>query len=234
MSKSKGNVVSPDGLIDKYGADTVRFYTLFIGPPEKDAEWNDKGVEGAWRFLNRVWRLVDNYSNLVRSGDPQEVPLRRKTHLTIKKVTEDMEGAFHFNTALSAIMELTNEIYAFMNENKGARSKDLEEAIKTVVILLVPFVPHIAEEMWERLGNRRSVFEADWPLHDEKALDQDRITMVVQINGKVRTRIEVSSTAGDDEIKRITLKDPVVNKWTEHKGPKKIIIVKGRLVNLVV
>ncbi|NQV04448.1 MAG: leucine--tRNA ligase, partial [Candidatus Omnitrophica bacterium] len=162
MSKSKGNVVSPDKLINKYGADTVRLYTLFIGPPEKDAEWNDRGVEGAWRFLNRVWRLVDQASRNSDAGDA-DVSLRRKRHSTIKKVTGDMEGAFHFNTALSAIMELVNEIYS-------STSKDLKEAISTVVILLAPFVPHISEEMWEKLGNKKSVFQADWPLYDEAAL----------------------------------------------------------------
>ncbi len=234
MSKSKGNVVSPDKLIDKYGADTVRFYTLFIGPPEKDAEWNDRGVEGSWRFLNRVWRLLDSYLRLVRSKDSKDSSLRRKTHLTIKKVTEDMEGEFHFNTALSAIMELTNEIYTFMNENKDVKNKDLEEAIKTVIILLVPFVPHIAEEMWERLGNKKSVFESNWPLYDKSALAQDKITLPIQINGKVRARIEVPSTADEDTIKKIVLKDSNINNWTKGVSPKKFIIVKGKIVNLVV
>jgi len=221
MSKSKGNVVNPDALIKKYGADTVRFYTLFIGPPEKDAEWNDRGVEGGWRFLNRVWRLLE------RSSETQNPNLKRKIHVTIKKVTEDMEGAFHFNTALSAIMELVNEIYKLDD-------KVDKKAIETVVILLAPFVPHVAEEMWERLGNKKSVFEAEWPGYDEAALAQDRITMPVQINGRVRSKIEVASGAGDEDIKRIVLKDPLVNKWTQGKPPKKIIIVKGRLVNLVV
>ena len=226
MSKSKGNVVSPDELINKYGADTVRFYTLFIGPPEKDAEWNDRGVEGAWRFLNRVWRLVDQVSRNSDAGDT-DASLRRKRHSTIKKVTGDMEGAFHFNTALSAIMELVNDIYS-------STTKDLKEAISTVVILLAPFVPHISEEMWERLGNKKSVFQADWPLYDEAQLAQDRITMPIQINGKLRSRIEVASGAGDDEIKKLALQDPDVCKWTQGKVPKKVIVVKGRLVNLVV
>ena len=226
MFKSKGNVVSPDELINKYGADTVRFYTLFIGPPEKDAEWNDRGVEGAWRFLNRVWRLVDQVSRNSDAGDT-DASLRRKRHSTIKKVTGDMEGAFHFNTALSAIMELVNEIYS-------STSKDLKEAISTVVILLAPFVPHISEEMWEKLGNKKSVFQEDWPLYDEAALARDRITMPIQINGKLRSRIEVASGAGDDEIKKLVLQDPDVCKWTQGKTPKKVIVIKGRLVNLVI
>ena len=259
MSKSKGNVVSPDKLIDRYGADTVRFYTLFIGPPEKDAEWNDRGVEGAWRFLNRAWRLVVSRSSLVsRDSESQNSDLRRKTHATIKKVTEDMEGSFHFNTALSAIMELVNEIYAVTDHpstslgtdgpsldftrdrrtiprlHSGQASHELNESIKTMIILLAPFVPHIAEEMWERIGKKESVFEADWPLCDEEALLQDRISMVVQVNGKLRAKVEISSRAGEEEIKRAVLKDKDVNKWIKGKIPKKVIIVKGRLVNVVV
>jgi leucyl-tRNA synthetase len=235
MSKSKGNVVSPDELIEKYGADTVRFYTLFIGPPEKDAEWSDRGVEGAWRFLNRVWRLVErSLESGVRSSEleSQASKLKRKTHFTIKKVTEDMEGAFHFNTALSAIMELVNEIYSINSELLTPNS-ELKDAIETVVILLAPFVPHIAEEMWERLGNKKSVFEIDWPCYDENILAKDRITLPVQINGKVRARIEIDSTASDDEIKKLVLNNQVVNKWMQGTPPKNVIIVKGRLVNLV-
>ena len=179
-------------------------------------------------------RLVDSYLKLSESKDSKKTSLKRKTHLTIKKVTEDMEGEFHFNTALSAIMELTNEIYTFMNENKLVLTKDLEEAIKAVIILLVPFVPHIAEEMWERLGNKKSVFESDWPLYDEKALVQDEITLPVQINGKVRSRIAVPLAASEDEIKKIILKDPVVNKWIDGKNIKKFIVIKGKIINLVV
>jgi len=238
MSKSKGNTVSPDKLINKYGADTVRFYTLFIGPPEKDAEWNDRGVEGAWRFLNRVWKLVDRFSALDSrfSGDENQISrLKRKTHLTIKKITEDMEGVFHFNTALSAIMELVNEIYQTPGQRaNGPTGNDYKKAIDTVIILLAPFVPHIAEEMWEKTGNEKSVFEAEWPGYDKDALVQDEITMPVQINGKVRTKIEVASGTTDDEIKNIVLGNPVINKWTQGKPPKKVIVVKGRLVNLVV
>ncbi len=240
MSKSKGNVVSPDDLIERYGADTVRFYTLFIGPPEKDAEWSDRGVEGAWRFLNRVWRLVAQGSRLKVQGSREissenviAVSLRRKTHLTIKKVTEDMEGTFHFNTALSAIMELVNEIYAACLEPR-ASSLELKKAIETTIILLAPFVPHLAEEMWDKLGNKKSIFETDWPGYSEGILRQDMATLVIQINGKVRARIEVASSAGEDEIKKVATEDPVVKKWIEDRLPKKVIIVKGKLVNIVV
>ncbi|MBU3912283.1 MAG: leucine--tRNA ligase [Candidatus Omnitrophica bacterium] len=238
MSKSKGNTVSPDALIAKYGSDTVRFYTLFIGPPEKDAEWNDRGAEGAWRFLNRVWRLVAEGSRLKAEGSDRSEDatrsLKRKTHFTIKKVTEDIEGEFHFNTALSAIMELVNEIYSYMGLYPSVFSLQLKEAIETTVILLAPFVPHIAEEMWVRLGNKTSIFEIEWPGYKEDALAQDRVTMAVQINGKVRTKIEVDSAASEDEIKKTVFENETVNKWTNGNPPRKCIIVKGRLVNLVV
>ncbi|PJC48740.1 MAG: leucine--tRNA ligase, partial [Candidatus Omnitrophica bacterium CG_4_9_14_0_2_um_filter_42_8] len=237
MSKSRGNVVSSDDLIEKYGADTVRLYTLFISPPEKDAEWSDRGVEGAWRFLNRVWRLVeDSYQSSAISCQPDKkgADLKRKTHATIKKVTEDMEGTFHFNTAISSIMELVNEIYKTRDEKQETRDKDMEEAIRTAVILLAPFVPHIAEEMWQKLGNKESVFKAEWPMYDKNALSQSTIEFPIQINGKLRSKIEAPSEAGEDEIKKLVLKDQIVIKWLEGKTPKKIIIVKGKLVNLVI
>jgi leucyl-tRNA synthetase len=233
MSKSRGNVVSSDDLIEKYGADTVRLYTLFISPPEKDAEWNDRGVEGAWRFLNRVWRMVEDScqpSAASRQVEENNVKLRRKTHATIKKVTEDMEGTFHFNTAISSIMELVNDIYDY-RETVGSQSK---EAIRTVVILLAPFVPHVAEEMWQKLGNKESVFKAEWPTYDKNALSQSMIEFPIQINGKLRSKIEAPYEASEDEIKKLVLGDAVVNKWLDGKAPKKIIIAKGKLVNLVI
>jgi len=246
MSKSRGNVVSSDDLIEKYGADTVRLYTLFISPPEKDAEWNDRGVEGAWRFLNRVWRVIEDScqlpaphpcgagSAISRQLGENSVKLRRKTHATIKKVTEDMEGTFHFNTAISSIMELVNETYDYISLEPQASSLELKQAIQTIVILLAPFVPHIAEEMWQKLGNKESVFKAEWPMYDKNALSQSIIEFPIQINGKLRSKIEAPSEAGEDEIKKLVLKDSVVNKWLEGKAPKKIIIVKGKLVNLVI
>lgn len=236
MSKSRGNVVSSDDLIEKYGADTVRLYTLFISPPEKDAEWNDRGVEGAWRFLNRVWRLVEEGPRQGSMGGGKDSALKQKTHFTIKKVTEDMEGTFHFNTAISSIMELVNEIYECMGpqEHKSVDAQDIIKAVNTVVILLAPFVPHIAEEMWEKLGNKESIFKAQWPEYDKNALNQTTIELPIQVNGKLRSKIEVPSAAVEDDIKKIVMEDPVVNKWIEGKPLKKIIIVKGKLVNLVV
>ncbi len=255
MSKSKGNVVSPDKLIERFGADTVRFYTLFIGPPEKDAEWSDRGVEGAWRFLNRVWRLAEQFveykdhrphlgaehpdirhlgARQTTDHRPKDIlRLRQKTHLTIKNVTEDMEGEFHFNTALSSIMELVNEIYDYVGSQLPAPSSQLKEAIETVIILLAPFVPHISEELWERLGNKGSIFKLSWPEYDPQALIQE-INLVVQINGKVRSKVEVDSDSSDEKIREAVLSDAVVKKWTENKSPKNIIIVPKRLVNVVV
>jgi len=248
MSKSKGNVVSSDDLIEKYGADTVRFYTLFIGPPEKDAEWSDRGVEGAWRFLNRVWRIVEGHKAAGTRGHRAETgaetSLKRKTHATIKKVTEDMEGAFHFNTALSAIMELVNEIYDYMGlqgdlqtssgTGNVTRPRIFDEAIETVVILLAPFVPHVAEEMWEGLGHKESVFKAGWPGYDKSALVQDTLEIPVQVNGKLRSKIDVPAGSSEDEIKDMVLRDPAVKKWVENKPLRKFILVPGKLVNLVV
>jgi len=188
-----------------------------------------------------MWRLVEGSRNLQVAEDISQgkacgyhSQLRQKTHLTIKKVTEDMEGTFHFNTAISSIMELVNEIYDFTNDERRTASDELKEAIQTVVILLAPFVPHIAEEMWEKLGNKESVFKAAWPAYDKDAMIRDTIELPVQINGKLRSKIEISSGAGEDEIKKIVSRNPVINKWIEGKLPKKIIIVKGKLVNLVI
>jgi leucyl-tRNA synthetase len=239
MSKSKGNVVSPDRLIAKYGADTVRLYTLFIGPPEKDAEWNDRGVEGAFRFLNRVWRLVEK--SIVHSPQSREktidhrpLPrdnLRRKTHLTIKKVTEDIEKGFHFNTAISAIMELVNEIYQL--PVASYQLPESKEAVETVVTLLAPFVPHIAEEMWQKLGNKQSIFTRPWPDYEEKVLKQDKITVVVQINGKLRAKIGVSTEIKEEELKTKALTEEKIKNWLKGKIVKRCIIIPQKLINIV-
>jgi leucyl-tRNA synthetase len=160
--------------------------------------------------------------------------LKQKTHATIKKVTEDMEGTFHFNTAISSIMELVNETYDYINLEPTALSLEFKEAIQTIIILLSPFVPHIAEEMWERLGNKESIFRAKWPDYDKNALNQNTIELPIQINGKLRSKIEAPFNAEEDEIKKLVLEDSVINKWIEGKPLKKIIIVKGKLVNLVI
>ena len=237
MSKSKKNVVDPNQLIDQYGADTARLFSLFAAPPEKDLEWNEQGVEGCYRFLNRVWRVVVENLELIdgavvpatNSGEAKE--LRRKTHQTIKKVSEDVDGRFHFNTAIAAVMELVNAIYSFKSqqENPGV----LREALETVVSLLNPFVPHICEELWLLLGHQQGVELSGWPVCDESALVSEEITMVVQVNGKVRGKITVAVAAEAASIEAEALSEPNVQRFIEGKQLRKVVVVPGRLINIV-
>lgn len=248
MSKSKGNVVSPDKLIADYGADTVRLYTLFIGPPEKDAEWSDRGVEGAYRFLGRVWRLIERVrgqGSRVKSEKDQnlskeEEVLKRKTHQTIKKVTEDFDQGFHFNTAISAVMELVNEAYDYLAKTdsgskvKGQGSGTLNEAVETIVILLSPFVPHVAEELWQMLGKKNSIFKVNWPSYDKNAITADVITIVIQVNGKLRSKLEVPVGIEEANLKSAVLSDPKIKELMQGKTIKKFIVVPNKLVNIVI
>ncbi|MDD5680811.1 MAG: leucine--tRNA ligase [Candidatus Omnitrophica bacterium] len=237
MSKSKGNVVSPDVLIERYGADTVRLYTLFIGPPEKDAEWSDRGVEGAYRFLKRLYRIVDDMVNEKWETLPDEKAdkeLRRMTHATIKKVTEDMEKDFHFNTAISSTMELVNQIYLAAGTGKKRISPAIKEAAKAAVILLSPFVPHTCEELWRKIGEKESVFRAAWPVVDKEALKTEEVEIVIQVNGKVRGHTVVSVDVTEEELKEVILKSSDIKRWTENKAVKKFIVVPRKLVNIVV
>ena len=239
MSKSKGNVVSPDKLIAAFGADTVRLYTLFIGPPEKDAEWSDRGAEGSYRFLGRVWRLVEKVkgsgqaAKTDRKFAKEEGPLKRKIHLTIKKVTEDLDGGFHFNTAISSIMELVNATNDFIT-SEAAGEGVLNEAVEAIVILLSPFVPHIAEELWHILGKPNSIFKMQWPEYDKSAIVEDVVTMVVQVNGKLRAKVEVPSDIKEELLKEKVLSDPKIKELTSGKAIKKFIIVPKKLVNIVI
>ena len=238
MSKSKKNVVDPDSLIQRYGADTARLFSLFAAPPEKDLEWNEQGVEGCFRFLHRVWRLVCDNLDQVRGREIDPSPsgegkvLRRLTHRTIRKVTEDIDGRFHFNTAIAAVMELVNGIYAF--EPKGQYPGVLREAIEAVVRLLAPFVPHIAEELWSALGHGTGVAEAGWPAWDAQALVEEEKTIVVQVNGKVRGKVTVPADADDDAVKKSALGEDNVIRFLEGKTVRKVVVVPGRLVNVVV
>jgi leucyl-tRNA synthetase len=246
MSKSTKNVIDPQKLIDRYGADTVRMFCLFASPPERDLEWSDEGVEGAWRFLNRVWRLVVENRELLSNGKPYDgiLPLspdlrdiHRKTHQTIKKVTEDIEERFHFNTAISAIMELFNTINQFLNNNREisevARSV-IREAVDTMVILLHPVVPHITEELWEILGHSQSLATVSWPPYREEALEKESCLVVIQVNGKVRSRMEVPVTLNEKEIQDQALRDKRVQHFIGEKEIKRVIVVQKKLVNLVV
>ncbi len=236
MSKSKGNVVSPDELIQKYGTDTMRLYILFIGPPEKDAEWSDRGVEGAYRFLNRLWRIYHNaFTYSTENGNEKmEKELHRRLNYTIKKVTDDMEGGFKFNTAISSIMELCN----FLNERlttKDVSKEVILETLERLVVLIYPFVPHIAEELWNKLSKTGSVMEtASWPEYEQRALIQEEIELPVQINGKLRAKIKVPYNADDDIVKKIIFKDEKIREKIGQNPVKKFIVVKNKIVNIVI
>jgi len=247
MSKSKGNVVSPDELIAHYGADTERLYTLFIGPPDRDAEWSDSAVEGAHRFLNRVWDLAAEWP--FRAGASGEAPalggelpdqadaVHRKTHQTIRKVTDDIDR-FHFNTAVASIMELTNAVRGFAEELADAPSDVeravIDEAVEHIVLLLAPMVPHFSEELWERAGATTSVFEAGWPSYDEEAAREDVVTIAVQVNGKLRGEIEAPRGADEGAVVKLATENERVAKHLEDAAIRRVIHVPDRLVNFVV
>ncbi len=242
MSKSKGNTVSPEDIINTYGADTARLFILFASPPEKDLEWSDQGVEGCYRFLNRVWRLVADYCHSVREVDsyiegsalsPSDRELRYRTHYTIKKVTEDIDKRFNFNTAISAIMELVNDLYHY-KENEKQNLSVVKEALEALVLVLAPFAPHIAEELWRAIGHQDSVHLQPWPEYDEDALIRDEIEIVVQVNGKVRERVMVPSSAGPEEMKSAAMSLDRIQEMIAGKAVRKVIAVPGKLVNIVV
>jgi len=244
MSKSRKNVVDPDYLINRYGADTARLFSLFAAPPEKDLEWADRGVEGAYRFLNRVWGIVfRNRESLRRRRDKyglsssptagSGLPLLRKTHQTIKRVTTDIEREYHFNTAVSGLMELVNELSGYQPE----RDEDwavFRKSLEIVLLLLSPFSPHIAEELWQEIGNRPSIFDQDWPEWDEETARDEEVELVIQVNGKVRAKIMVPQGIPDEDIKERTLEEPKIKDILAGKTLRKIFVVKGRLVNIVV
>jgi leucyl-tRNA synthetase len=237
MSKSKGNVVSVDEITDKYGADTGRLFILFASPPEKDLEWNAEGVEGSFRFLNRVWRLVNllNAPEAAGKKEPatikgKEEELRKVVHQTIKKVTGDIEDRFHFNTAISAIMELVNLI-----QKIGPRvaKSELREAIKTVVLLLSPFAPHICEELWERLGNKPSIDAERWPTYEPEAIIEHTVLIVIQVDGKLRSTVRVSATTSNEVLEEKALADERIKKFISDKKIQRVVVVPKKLVNIV-
>ncbi|MEK7377988.1 MAG: leucine--tRNA ligase [Candidatus Binatota bacterium] len=244
MSKSKGNVVDPDFLIERYGADTARLFALFAAPPEKDLDWSDQGVEGAYRFLTRLWRFVSQYRDALASAasdlDPKELSptlreLRRQIHRTIKKVTDDIEGRFHFNTAIAAVMELFNALsLAGKDESVWQDGTPLiKGGVETLVVLLYPFVPHMASELWESLGHRNSLEEIRWPGYSEEALEEERWLIVVQVDGRVRGRITVPADASNEFIEAEALADPKVKGFLHGKEIQRVIQVPRRLVNIV-
>ncbi len=245
MSKSLKNVVDPDHLIREYGADTARLFCLFASPPEKDLEWSDQGVEGAFRFIGRVWRMVMDYADPTREvpagGDLAGLPeewkaLKRKIHQTIRKVTEDIDQRFHFNTAISAVMELVNAVYQAprpSGEDLTALGI-LREAIETTVILLNPFVPHVTEELWQILGRTVPLSDTAWPSFDPEAARDEEITIVIQVNGKLRSRIQAAADESEESIRERALRDESARRFTEGKTVRKVITVPGKLVNIVV
>jgi leucyl-tRNA synthetase len=254
MSKSIGNVVAPDEVREKYGADTGRLYILFIGPPEQGADWSDEGVEGAYRFLNRIWRLVagrcawytpDWPAAMAGEGDGSRITdhgsrittLRRKVHQTVRDVTQRIER-FQFNTAVSALMELVNALYSFTDaiserEPEPSERAVFSEAVENLLLLLSPFAPHVADELWERLGHPNSTYLESWPTWDEAIAREETITIVVQVNGKVRDKLEVAPDTSEEDLRALALASERAQKFLAGREVRKVIVVPGRLVNVV-
>jgi leucyl-tRNA synthetase len=245
MSKSLKNVIDPDYLIKTYGADTARIFCLFAAPPEKDLEWSDQGVEGSFRFLGRLWRICDEYLEDIKEVQPLPAgvvlegelkTLRRKTHQTIRKVTIDIEDRFHFNTAISAVMELVNAVYQIKrpaSDDKIALAT-VREALETAVILLVPIVPHITEEIWQMLGHKTLAANIPWPQFDPAIASEEEMTIVVQINGKLRSRMTVAVDEDPEKIKANALTDEKIVSLLSDAKVLKVIYVSKKLVNIVV
>jgi leucyl-tRNA synthetase len=265
MSKSKGNVVDPDTMLEQFGADALRLYVMFVAPPENQVEWTDAGLRGIYSFLARVWRLVEHWLETIGgegigSADdcadltPAERALRRKTHDTIRRVTVDIEQRQQLNTAVSAMMELVNELYAFSEktvigpptrradddpERAAAAERTqtvcvMREAIEALARMLAPFAPHMCEEIWEQLGHTDGLTAAAWPAFNEDVARADEVVIPVQVNGKVRGRVTVPLDIGDDDLQQRALADPGVQPHLAGKTVKKVVIAKGRLVSLVV
>jgi leucyl-tRNA synthetase len=262
MSKSKGNVVDPDTMLQKFGADALRLYVMFVAPPEKEVEWTDTGLEGSFRFLARVWRLVDHWAGAVAAGrgtrnteelSAAERAARRKTHETIRRVTVDIEDRQQLNTAVSALMELVNELYAFSEQTEmGSPARHttaatqtgvlerpgtivvVTEAVDALVRMISPFAPHTGEELWEMLGHTGGLSASKWPEFDAEVAKADEIVVPVQINGKVRSRLTVPAGASESELEALALADAAVKTHTQGKAIRKVVVAKGKLVSLVV
>ncbi|RUM61140.1 MAG: hypothetical protein DSY59_01925 [Persephonella sp.] len=240
MSKSKHNIVDPDEMIQKYGADTVRLYVLFAAPPEVNFRWTTTGVEGANRFLNRVWNLVINYADEIKDVSyskedfknlsEDDKKLRKKLHQTIKKVQTDITKNYQFNTAISSIMELVNELRNYKGNNK----KVLKEAIENLILLLSLFTPFIADTIWREIGKEGYTINQPFPEVDEDALKEDTVEIPIQINGKVRGKIKVSVDATEEDIKNLVLSSEQFKKWIEGKEIKHIKYVKNRIFTIAV
>ncbi len=239
MSKSKGNTVDPQPLIDKYGADTVRLFVMFAAPPDQSLEWSDAGVEGAHRFLRRLWKLVDNFDAgvdtplQIDSLDTGQQALRRKTHATIQKVSDDYGRRQTYNTAIAAVMELSNEVSRFADSSAQGRAVT-REALASAILLLAPIVPHICHVLWQTLGHSEPVIDYPWPQLDESALVRTELSIVLQVNGKLRGSIEVAIDASKESIEQLALAHDNVQRFTQNKEIRKVIVVPKKLVNIVV
>jgi leucyl-tRNA synthetase len=260
MSKSKGNVVDPDDMLEKYGADALRLYVMFVAPPEKEVEWSDAGLEGSFRFLARVWRLVDHWAETIGGeGMPNcdaaecsdaERQLRRKTHDTIRRVTSDIEERMHLNTSVSSLMELVNELYDFSESTAhGVPTRGdapagrierpqtiaaLREAIDALIVMISPFAPHMAEELWQMLGHPDTLAAAKWPSFDAAVAKAAEVVVPVQVNGKLRARITAPADASEDQLRELALADSAVKVHTSGKTIRKVVVAKGPLVSVVV
>ena len=241
MSKSKGNTVDPIGLIEKYGADTVRMFTLFAAPPDQSLDWSDSGVEGSFRFLNRLWKIVVSHEQVnltdfsILNLNTEQKKMRLKTHQTLRKVTDDYGRRQTFNTAIAATMELLNATTKFNDSNKNKNDKTvMQEALETVILMLAPIVPHFSHVLWNHLGHDAAVMNESWPIVDENALIPDSILIVLQVNGKLRGKIEVPRTLSKEALEQKALENEVVKRFIEQKTVRKIIVVPDRLVNVVV
>ena len=239
MSKSKGNVVSPLEIIEEYGADTARLFVLFAAPPERDLDWSEQGVEGCYRFLNRVYRLVDELSEIAKSDvkidelTKEDKAMRYTIHATLKKVTDDLSEKFGFNTAISSLMELVNEMYKY-KELDNRNNAVIKEGIETIVTILAPFTPHIGEELWTMIGKEGSIFDISWPKYDESALVKDEVEVVVQVNGKVRGKLTVGANVSREEMQELAIADEKIKALVEGKTIVKVVAVPKKLVNIVV
>ncbi|MGE5238296.1 MAG: class I tRNA ligase family protein, partial [Chloroflexota bacterium] len=223
--------------------DTMRLFSLFAAPPERDLEWSDQGVEGAYRFLNRLWALVARTGPGIRAGradgrpgagaGPEVVRLLRKTHQTIKKVTNDIEKDYHFNTAIAALMELANELSPHVVTEEEDRAA-VKYAVRSLVLMLAPFAPHISEELWSAIGEENSVFGQPWPAWDEELARDEEVELVIQVNGKLRSKMLVPAGLSDDEARERALNDQKIREVVTGKAVRKVVVVQGRLVNIVV
>jgi leucyl-tRNA synthetase len=237
MSKSRDNVVNPDVYIEKFGADVFRMFLMFMGSYTEGGDWSDEGIQGMYRFLNRVMRLIETLENQPPKGQETErvIDLERQCHYAIKRVTEDLER-FQFNTSISRLMELVNAFYLYIQDVKpeDQNEKVMMSTFQTLVQLLAPFAPHLSEELWEKLGHSSSVFDSVWPTHDAEVLRAERVTVVIQVNGKLRGEMEVEADSDDETVKEAALKHPRIQKYIEGHDIKKIVIVKNKLVSIVV